>query len=90
MLGPRDLGVGAVQKGYPAYGKLQTGDKIVAVDGKKASPLNSPKLIAAHKCAGKPVQGCRATTPAGTKPPRPILMSSIAGWPPAARRRRAP
>jgi regulator of sigma E protease len=63
MLGPRDLGVGPVQKGYPAYGKLQTGDKIVAVDGKKASPANSPELIAAHKCAGKAVNGCRATTP---------------------------
>jgi regulator of sigma E protease len=63
-LGPRDLGVGPVQKGYPAYGKLQTGDKIVAVDGKKASPGSSPELIAAHKCAGKPVDGCRASTPA--------------------------
>jgi regulator of sigma E protease len=63
-LGPRDLGVGPVQKGYPAYGKLKTGDKIIAVDGKKAEPQNSPQLIAAHKCAGKPVDGCRATTPA--------------------------
>jgi regulator of sigma E protease len=63
-LGPRDLGVGPVQKDYPAYGKLQTGDKIVAVDGKKADPATSPQLIAAHKCAGKPVDGCRATTPA--------------------------
>jgi regulator of sigma E protease len=62
--GPRDLGVGPVQKGYPAYGKLQTGDKIVTVDGKPASPANSPQLIAAHKCAGKPVNGCHATTPA--------------------------
>jgi regulator of sigma E protease len=64
MLGPRDPGVGTVQKGYPAYGKLQTGDKIVAVDGKKAAPQDSPQLIAAHKCAGKPVNGCKATTPA--------------------------
>jgi regulator of sigma E protease len=63
-LGPRDLGVGPVEKGYPAYGKLQTRDKIVEVDGKKASPTNSPELIASHKCAGKPVNGCRATTPA--------------------------
>src|SRR3954468_4525993 len=38
MLGPRDIGVGPVQKGYPAYGKLQTGDKIIVVDGKKATP----------------------------------------------------
>jgi regulator of sigma E protease len=62
--GPRDLGVGPVQKGYPAFGKLQTGDKIIAVDGKKAAPQSSPQLIAAHKCAGKAVNGCRATTPA--------------------------
>ena len=63
-LGPRDLAVGPVQKGYPAYGQLKTGDKIVSVDGQKASPEKSPQLIAAHKCAGKPVNGCRATTPA--------------------------
>jgi regulator of sigma E protease len=62
--GPRDLGVGPVQKGYPAYGKLHTGDKIIAVDGKPAAPQNSPKLIASHKCPGKPVNGCRAATPA--------------------------
>jgi regulator of sigma E protease len=64
VMGPRDIGVGPVQKGYPAYGKLQSGDKIVAVDGKKAEPATSPQLIASHKCAGKPVNGCRATTPA--------------------------
>jgi regulator of sigma E protease len=63
-LGPREIQVGPIQKGYPAHGQLQTGDKIVAVDGKKASPFNSPQLIAAHRCAGKPVDGCRATTPA--------------------------
>jgi regulator of sigma E protease len=64
MLGPRELRVGPVQQGYPAYGKLQRGDKIVSVDGEPATPENSPKLIAAHKCAGKPTQGCKATTPA--------------------------
>jgi regulator of sigma E protease len=64
FLGPRDIGVGPVQKGYPAYGKLHPGDKIVAVDGKKADPFNSPRLIAAHKCAGVPRNGCRAATPA--------------------------
>ena len=63
-LGPRDLGVGPVEKGYPAYGNLKTGDKIVAVDGKKAAPSKSPELIAAHKCAGIPKNGCKATTPA--------------------------
>src|SRR4051812_4323394 len=63
-LGPREIGVGPVQKGYPAYGKLQPGDKIIAVDGKKTDPASSPQLIAAHKCPGKPVEGCRAATPA--------------------------
>jgi regulator of sigma E protease len=63
-LGPRDIGVGPIEKSYPAYGKLQTGDKIVAVDGKKADPSTAPQLIAAHKCEGKPVNGCRATTSA--------------------------
>ena len=63
-LGPRDVGVGPIEKSYPAYGKLQTGDKIVAVDGKKADPLTAPELIAAHKCEGTPVKGCRATTAA--------------------------
>jgi regulator of sigma E protease len=64
-LGPRDIGVGPVQKGYPAYGKLQTGDKIVAVDGVKAQPDESIKLVAKHTCAMKPpVNGCHATTPA--------------------------
>jgi regulator of sigma E protease len=64
LLGPRDLGVGPIQKGYPAYGKLKPADKIIAVDGKPADPSNSPKLIAAHRCAGVQQNGCRATTPA--------------------------
>src|SRR3954454_22659959 len=63
-LGPRDIRVGPVQKSYPAHGKLQTGDKITSVDGHVAPPINSPQLIAAHKCAGTPKQGCRAATPA--------------------------
>ena len=62
--GPRELRVGPTQKGYPAYGKLQRGDKIISVDGKKATPENSPALIAAHHCAGKPTEGCKAKTPA--------------------------
>ena len=64
MLGPREIRVGPIQKNYPAYQKLETGDKIVSVDGHPASPVSSPELIAAHKCAGTPHQGCRAQTPA--------------------------
>lgn len=62
--GPRDIGVGAIQKGWPAQGKLQTGDKIVAVDGKPATPNTSAELIAKHTCAGKPTPNCRASQPA--------------------------
>jgi regulator of sigma E protease len=64
--GPRDVSskVGQTQKGYPAYGKLHVGDRILSVDGQKATPARSPLLIARHKCAGKQVNGCRAATPA--------------------------
>jgi regulator of sigma E protease len=62
--GPHRAVVDQLEKGYPAYGQLRHGDEIVAVDGVRATPDKSPLLIAAHKCAGKPVDGCRATTPA--------------------------
>jgi regulator of sigma E protease len=57
-------------KGAPAAGKLQPGDKILAVDGKRAGPGSTEdklarfrKQISSHKCPGKLVQGCRAATP---------------------------
>jgi len=56
--------VSDVQKGYPAYGVLQSGDKLVAVDGKRGTPEQLSTQIATHKCAEQPpVKGCRATTP---------------------------
>jgi regulator of sigma E protease len=55
--------VAAVETGQPATGVLRPGDTLVAVDGeRRLSQL--PVQIATHKCAGKPVDGCRATTPA--------------------------
>jgi regulator of sigma E protease len=64
-IGPRDAttDIGTVQKGWPAYGKLQPGDKLVAVDGKPGDPLTLSNRIAAHKCAGTPVKGCKSATP---------------------------
>jgi len=57
--------IGDVQRGYPAYGVLQSGDKLVAVDGKRGTPEQLSKQIATHKCAEQPpVKGCRATTAA--------------------------
>ena len=55
--------VGAVESGYPAAGVLHAGDRIVAIDGKRLKPEEYTKQIASHKCAGKPVKGCEATTP---------------------------
>jgi regulator of sigma E protease len=59
-----------VAQGAPAQGKLQPGDKILAVDGKRPPPGDVEKQLAAfrreigsHKCPGKLVQGCRAATP---------------------------
>jgi regulator of sigma E protease len=50
---------------------LKEGDRIVAVDGKTYSGLKPREQIAkvgeqvrSHKCAGKPTDGCPATTPA--------------------------
>ncbi|MGE0067537.1 MAG: RIP metalloprotease [Solirubrobacterales bacterium] len=62
--------VGAVKTGTPAAQALQPGDRIVSVDGKAYPGLDvEARLerfradIAAHKCAGKQVDGCVAATP---------------------------
>jgi regulator of sigma E protease len=62
--------VGFVTKGTPAAKALQPGDKILAVDGKRFAHLGLDqrlnrfaKQIGSHECAGKPVDGCLATTP---------------------------
>jgi regulator of sigma E protease len=62
--------VGAVEKGYPAAGVLERGDRIVSVDG---VPVNIDKAegrkriteqVASHTCAQKPpTKGCAATEP---------------------------
>ena len=57
--------VGTVEKGYPAAGVLQSGDRLVAVDGHRGGPVKLSKRIASHKCALEPPErGCRATEPA--------------------------
>jgi len=48
----------------PGSTYLKGGDQIVAVDGKRGlSVLAIQHQIASHRCAGPPVQGCRAATP---------------------------
>ena len=57
--------VATVQPGMPADGKLRRGDAIVAIDGKRVREGEAARtLIDKHRCAGTPVEGCGATTPA--------------------------
>jgi regulator of sigma E protease len=58
-----------VQGGHPAAGALRVGDVIVGVDGRpvhvdaSTGAANFISAISSHRCAGRPVQGCAATTP---------------------------
>jgi len=56
--------VQATKRGEPAYGVLRAGDKIIAVDGAAATVPSAQRAIAAHRCAGRLTEGCRADTPA--------------------------
>jgi regulator of sigma E protease len=57
----------SVAAGYlqpPASSYLKPGDQIVSVDGKRGLSVEEiTKQIGSHRCAGKLVAGCRATTP---------------------------
>jgi regulator of sigma E protease len=54
----------SVQRGSPAAGKLQPGDRLVEVDGRRGGPLALGRDIASHRCAGRPTEGCKAASPA--------------------------
>jgi regulator of sigma E protease len=56
--------VESLAKGGAAANVIQVGDRIVAVDGKRGDPAALKRQVATHTCAGAPVAGCRATTPA--------------------------
>jgi regulator of sigma E protease len=56
--------VDQVDPKYPAAGQLQSGDRILAVDGERGDQQELRDQIASHKCAGKAVSGCKARTPA--------------------------
>jgi regulator of sigma E protease len=62
--------VGEVKAAAPAARILKPGDRIVAIDGKRYPGLGTEdrlvkfgEQVASHKCAGKQVDGCVATTP---------------------------
>ena len=67
QIGPQDVTgrVAAVERGLPAFGKIEPGDRLVAVDGKRGEPVELSRAIAAHGCPRRPpVDGCRAAEPA--------------------------
>lgn len=55
--------VGGTLKGTPAERALKPGDELVSVDGKRDGVVAFHNQIASHKCAGKPVAGCKAKQP---------------------------
>jgi regulator of sigma E protease len=65
-----DNSVGEVLAKMPAAKVLKEGDKLVAIDGIRLPELPTGKqferfgkAVGSHKCAGKQVQGCVASTP---------------------------
>jgi regulator of sigma E protease len=56
--------VAAIEAGTPAATALKPGDQIVSVDGVSGSADAIRRQIGTHRCAGTPVNGCLAATPA--------------------------
>lgn len=56
--------VAEISPNTPAAAKLQTGDRIVSVDGVSGNQEQIAEQIASHTCAGKQVDGCKAAEPA--------------------------
>jgi regulator of sigma E protease len=52
-----------VERGRPAASVLRAGDRLLAVDGHSATVASARERIAAHRCAGKLTEGCRAVVP---------------------------
>ncbi|MGB2710566.1 MAG: site-2 protease family protein [Conexibacter sp.] len=48
----------------PASRYLQPGDRIVSVDGTRGDATAIARQVARHRCAGRPTDGCTATTAA--------------------------
>jgi regulator of sigma E protease len=77
--------VGDIVPGSPAAAHLQTGDRILAVDGKSFPDASTnerlahfARLVAHHKCPGKETDGCRAKTPVHLRIERHADLRSLA------------
>jgi regulator of sigma E protease len=57
--------VDQIERGYPAAGVLQPGDRLVAVDGRGGDSGELSRRIASHECPDpEPTKGCKAASPA--------------------------
>jgi regulator of sigma E protease len=77
--------VGDIVPGSPAAKVLQPGDAILAVDGHDYPGVSRDtrltrfaRDVASHKCAGKPVDGCRSVAPATLRVRRDGRVRTIA------------
>jgi regulator of sigma E protease len=80
--------VGEVKSGSPATKVLQAGDEILAVDGmnfqildREARLAQFGAQVAAHKCPGKQVDGCVASTPVRVQIERDGRVRTVAVHP---------
>jgi regulator of sigma E protease len=80
--------VGEIVPKSPASTALRQGDRIVSVDGKsypdasREERLESfAELVASHKCAGKPIDGCAAVTPVTIRVSRDGTTKTIVARP---------
>src|SRR5918911_3315218 len=65
QVGPREVAVDQLQKGFPAAEVLKPGDQIVSVDGRTGTVRDLSQRIAQHRCAQQPpTPRCRASEPA--------------------------
>lgn len=53
-----------IAPGTPAAAQLKAGDRIISVDGVSGDQEEIANAIAAHRCSGKQVDGCKASEPA--------------------------
>ena len=66
----------------PASSFLRAGDQLVAVDGRYHIPVEQiTKEISRHRCAGRPVAGCRASTPVSLVIRRGNRLLSFSAYP---------
>lgn len=55
--------VSETEKGSAAQGRLQPGDRIIAVDGRPATVSETMARVGSHRCTGVLRDGCRAASP---------------------------